>query len=94
MRSACAIALVVALCGTNVVVLAKLGSPGGPRKMMYDVPDVFEVFSSFPYSVAISDSDNDTMFECVVANRTQIDPESRTATFVWHFRETDHSPEY
>ncbi|KAL1472377.1 hypothetical protein MTO96_039373, partial [Rhipicephalus appendiculatus] len=33
------------------------------------------------------------MFECVVANRTQIDPESRTATFVWHFKETDHSPE-
>ncbi|KAL1427226.1 hypothetical protein MTO96_017520 [Rhipicephalus appendiculatus] len=93
MGTAYAIAFFAALCGTNVIVSAKLGAPGGPLKLAYEVPDSFEAFSNFPFSVAISDSDNDTIFECVVANRTEIDPESRTATFVWHFLETDHSPE-
>nr|XP_054923646.1 uncharacterized protein LOC129383301 [Dermacentor andersoni] len=92
MHGAYAVAL-VALCATNTVVVAKLGSPGGPLKLPRDMIDSFEAFSNFPYSVAISDSDNDTMFECVVAKRTEIDPVERTATFVWHFLETDHSPE-
>nr|XP_037287061.1 uncharacterized protein LOC119180031 [Rhipicephalus microplus] len=90
MGTAYAAAFFVALYG---IVSAKLGPPGGPMKLAYEVADSYEAFSNFPYSVAISDSDNDTMFECVVANRTEIDPESRTATFVWHFPETDHSPE-
>ncbi|KAH6943043.1 hypothetical protein HPB50_014224 [Hyalomma asiaticum] len=93
MQSAYFIAL-AAFCGAYVAVLAKLGPPGGPQKLAHGVPDTFEAFASFPYSVAISDSDNDTMFECVVAKRTEIDPVARTATFLWHFTETDHSPEY
>ncbi|KAL1468643.1 hypothetical protein MTO96_041346, partial [Rhipicephalus appendiculatus] len=50
------------------------------------------VFENFKYSVAISDSDNDTMFECVAANRTEIDPEAQTATFVWLFQGNENSP--
>ncbi|XP_077490647.1 uncharacterized protein LOC144101388 [Amblyomma americanum] len=82
---------VVVLC-TAPGVLGKLGAPGGPQKLPREVPDSFKVISDFPYSVAISDSDNDTMFECLAANRTDIDYEAQTATFVWTLQETDHSP--
>ncbi|KAH7943597.1 hypothetical protein HPB52_009406 [Rhipicephalus sanguineus] len=29
------------------------------------------------------DSDNDTIFECLISNRTDIDYETKKATFVW-----------
>nr|XP_037280848.1 uncharacterized protein LOC119174136 [Rhipicephalus microplus] len=73
-------------------VLGKLGSPGGPRKLHQEIADSFKVIENFPYTVAISDSDNDTMFECVAANRTEIDPEAQTATFVWLFQGNENSP--
>ncbi|KAL1486469.1 hypothetical protein MTO96_031371, partial [Rhipicephalus appendiculatus] len=44
------------------------------------------VFQSFPYVLSLSDSDNDTIFECMEANRTEFDPVAKTATFVWIFR--------
>ncbi|KAH6943044.1 hypothetical protein HPB50_014225 [Hyalomma asiaticum] len=62
MQGAYFIAL-AAFCGAHVAVLAKLGPPGGPQKLAHGALDTFEAFASFPYSVAISDSDNDTMFE-------------------------------
>ncbi|XP_037523624.1 uncharacterized protein LOC119400691 [Rhipicephalus sanguineus] len=66
--------------------LAKLGAPGGLRKLHYDVPDAFEVMSRYKYAVAISDFDNDTIFDCLAANRTDIDYEAKTATYVWMFK--------
>ncbi|XP_054922921.1 uncharacterized protein [Dermacentor andersoni] len=76
----------------SAAVLGKLGTPGGPRKLQHDIADSFQVFENFPYTVAISDSDNDTVFECVAANRTEIDPEAHTATFVWLFQGNENSP--
>ncbi|XP_077490643.1 uncharacterized protein LOC144101383 [Amblyomma americanum] len=83
--------LVVTLCDATLV-LGKLGPPGGPQKLHYHVADIFKVFESWPASVAISDSDNDTMFECLAAKRTEIDPVAKTATYLWVLPETDHSP--
>ncbi|KAK8767097.1 hypothetical protein V5799_006123 [Amblyomma americanum] len=85
--------LVVTLCVATLV-LGKLGPPGGPQKLHYHVADIFKVFESWPASVAISDSDNDTMFECLAAKRTEIDPVAKTATYLWVLPETDHSPRY
>ncbi|XP_077538975.1 uncharacterized protein LOC144151729 [Haemaphysalis longicornis] len=75
-----------------VDILGKLGAPGGPQKLPRQVADSFQVFSSFPFAVAISDSDNETIFECVKTTRTQLDPEAQTATFAWVARETDFNP--
>ncbi|KAH6929313.1 hypothetical protein HPB50_026222 [Hyalomma asiaticum] len=71
---------------------AKLGPPGGPQKLTHDTPDTMKVIENFPYSVAISDSDNDTVFECVAANRTAIDRDAQTATFVWLFQGNENHP--
>ncbi|KAK8777240.1 hypothetical protein V5799_029416 [Amblyomma americanum] len=51
-----------------------------------------EVFENYPFTVAISDSDHDGILECMAGNRTEIDPATQTATFVWLFQGTDHSP--
>ncbi|XP_077485612.1 uncharacterized protein LOC144096656 isoform X1 [Amblyomma americanum] len=69
-------------------VCGKLGAPGGPRKLHFDAPDSFKVFDTFKFAVAISDSDNDTIFECMSANRTAIDPVEKTATYVFMFPNT------
>ncbi|KAL1468137.1 hypothetical protein MTO96_025645 [Rhipicephalus appendiculatus] len=62
-------------------VFGKLGAPGGPQKLPNDAPDTFKIFESFRFAVSISDSDNDTVFECLQANRTAINPEEKTATY-------------
>ncbi|KAL1462025.1 hypothetical protein MTO96_043265 [Rhipicephalus appendiculatus] len=38
------------------------------------------------------DSDNDTIFECLVANRTEIDYETKNATFMWTIGGTRDAP--
>ncbi|XP_077490642.1 uncharacterized protein LOC144101382 [Amblyomma americanum] len=86
------VCLVLAVFGAASLAEAKLGPPGGPGKLHRDVVDSFWAMAHFPYSVAISDSNNDTIFECVAANRTEIDPVARTGTFVWLFPETEDSP--
>ncbi|XP_077485153.1 uncharacterized protein LOC144095246 [Amblyomma americanum] len=88
------IALSLLVVCTSTIVLAKLGSPGGPQKLHRDVADSFKVISSYPYSVAISDSDNDGTLECLAANRTAIDEEAQTATMTWILPETEFSPKY
>ncbi|XP_077541397.1 uncharacterized protein LOC144153620 [Haemaphysalis longicornis] len=60
---------------------AKLGNPPGPLKLHSDVTDCFMIWETFESMVAISDSNNDTVFECSSAWRTEIDPETQTATF-------------
>ncbi|XP_077538657.1 uncharacterized protein LOC144151477 [Haemaphysalis longicornis] len=55
----------------------------GPNKLKRDVPDVFEAFSDYPFAIAISDNDNDTIFECLSATRRDFDPEAKTVTYDW-----------
>ncbi|KAH7943598.1 hypothetical protein HPB52_009407 [Rhipicephalus sanguineus] len=38
------------------------------------------------------DSDNDTIFECLISNRTDIDYETKKATFVWTVGGTNGVP--
>nr|XP_037280093.1 uncharacterized protein LOC119173328 isoform X2 [Rhipicephalus microplus] len=73
----------------NMIVLTKLGLPGGPQKLSHDTADTVKVFQSFPYVVSVTDSNNDTIFECMEANRTEFDPVAKTATFVWIFQAPD-----
>ncbi|XP_077539243.1 uncharacterized protein LOC144151939 [Haemaphysalis longicornis] len=61
------------------------GNPPGPRKLQHDVTDSFKIWQIFDSPVAISDSNNDTVFECVAAWRTAIDPEARTAVYAMDF---------
>ncbi|KAL1478144.1 hypothetical protein MTO96_035184 [Rhipicephalus appendiculatus] len=44
-----------------------------------------QVMAAIPSAVAISDSDNDTIFDCLIANRTEIDYEAKKATQEIHF---------
>lgn len=50
-------------------------------KLHRDSPDGFRTMEQFAYAVAISDSDNDTIFECLAAKRLGIDPETHTGTY-------------
>ncbi|XP_070394453.1 uncharacterized protein [Dermacentor albipictus] len=67
------------------VVLGKLGPPGGPQKLHHDVADTLKAFTSFPFAVAISDSDNDTIFECMYTTQTDVNLNAKTATYAWYF---------
>ncbi|KAL1460348.1 hypothetical protein MTO96_043351 [Rhipicephalus appendiculatus] len=92
MREAFMVVLVVAVCTTNVI-QAKLGAPGGPMKLKkLDLPESFKIISSWESALAIAVSGRDSMFDCMTANRTTIDYEAKTATFVWTLRGTDQSP--
>lgn len=55
----------------------------GPNKLQRDVPDSFKIFQAFAYPIAVLDTDNDSILECLSARRAEIDPETQTATYVW-----------
>ncbi|XP_075556906.1 uncharacterized protein LOC142588997 isoform X2 [Dermacentor variabilis] len=57
-----------------------------PQTFDDQVPDAFQVYGRFPYIVAISDSNNDTIFECLSAKRTEYDPEAKKVTYVVIFK--------
>ncbi|XP_054931050.1 uncharacterized protein [Dermacentor andersoni] len=40
--------------------------------------------AAYPSAVALSDADNDTIFDCLLTHRTDIDYEAKKATFVWY----------
>uniref|UniRef100_A0A6M2D9A3 Putative lipocalin-5 1 n=1 Tax=Rhipicephalus microplus TaxID=6941 RepID=A0A6M2D9A3_RHIMP len=69
-----------ALCLASTVI-CKLGAPGGPMKLHRDSPDGFKTMEKFEHALAISDSDNDTVFECMTSTRVDINPETMTATY-------------
>ncbi|KAL1445120.1 hypothetical protein MTO96_029340 [Rhipicephalus appendiculatus] len=73
------------------MVVAKLGAPGGPRKLPYHEPDAFQVISEYRDAAAISDSNNDTIFDCLAAHRINVDYEAGIATYAWTFKEADGS---
>ncbi|XP_077539413.1 uncharacterized protein LOC144152078 [Haemaphysalis longicornis] len=77
---------------STIVVLGKLGAPGGPLQFPQQDVDAFKAVEGFPSSVAISDWDNDTVFECLKAFRTEMNSEARTATMVWELPPTEDSP--
>uniref|UniRef100_A0A023GCE0 Putative lipocalin-5 3 n=1 Tax=Amblyomma triste TaxID=251400 RepID=A0A023GCE0_AMBTT len=52
-----------------------------------DVPDSFVLFEHFPEVVAISDSDNDTIFECMAGKRISFDKENKRVKFMWFFND-------
>ncbi|XP_077486167.1 uncharacterized protein LOC144097295 [Amblyomma americanum] len=76
-----AVALIlISLAG---VTISKLGPPGGPLKLLREPVDSFKIWYTFDSAVAISDSDNDTIFECLTAKKTDINLESKTANFTF-----------
>ncbi|XP_077486321.1 uncharacterized protein LOC144097477 isoform X1 [Amblyomma americanum] len=77
--------LLILLISGGVFVLGKLKTPGGPLKLHQDPTDSFSVMEQFKNVVAISDADNETIFECLSATRTNIDPETHTATYNFLF---------
>ncbi|KAH6925066.1 hypothetical protein HPB50_000288 [Hyalomma asiaticum] len=47
---------------------------------------VTRVFAGFSHIVAISDVNNDTIYECLTAKRTEYDREAKTATYIVLFK--------
>ncbi|XP_075551166.1 uncharacterized protein LOC142584788 [Dermacentor variabilis] len=81
----------LALLLPATVVMGELGLPGGPLKLdhkVYDGADIIKLISTFDYVVAISDADNDTIFECMSAKRLEYDPAVLSATYLWVFPST------
>ncbi|XP_077486592.1 uncharacterized protein LOC144097854 [Amblyomma americanum] len=75
-------------CFAGVLVMGKLPPPGGPQSLQIESFDALKTIAKFEYLVSISDSDNDTNFECLSARRQDFDPESHTVTYVWTFPST------
>ncbi|XP_077540145.1 uncharacterized protein LOC144152652 [Haemaphysalis longicornis] len=71
------IVISVAIATTNAV-LAQ-----GSSDVQSGLPDAFRVFQHFPYAVAIFDSNNDTIFECLTAYRKHFDPVAKEVTYLW-----------
>ncbi|XP_037579022.1 uncharacterized protein LOC119461724 [Dermacentor silvarum] len=89
MQSSSTFSLVLLLPAT--LVMGELGPPGGPLNLdhkLYDAADIIKLISTFDYLVAISDADNDTIFECMSAKRVEFDPEVLSATYLWVFPST------
>ncbi|XP_037578997.1 uncharacterized protein LOC119461703 [Dermacentor silvarum] len=75
--------LIVFSAAVAIVLLSRSDAGKGPNVLQRDAPDAFKVFAAFPYAVGISDSDNDTIFECLTTKRKDFDPEAKTVTYVW-----------
>ncbi|KAH7947385.1 hypothetical protein HPB52_011242 [Rhipicephalus sanguineus] len=75
----------VSLVLPPVFVVSKLGAPGGPLKYPREEFDVKKVMEAFDDLVSVSDADNDTIFECLYAKRTNFNPETYETTYVWFF---------
>ncbi|XP_054922349.1 uncharacterized protein [Dermacentor andersoni] len=71
----------LALCFSTAV--CKLGTPPGPMKLQREPVDVFQAMEEFPFIVAISDWDNDTVFECLASKQLAINPDTHSATYVY-----------
>uniref|UniRef100_G3MLB3 Lipocalin/cytosolic fatty-acid binding domain-containing protein n=1 Tax=Amblyomma maculatum TaxID=34609 RepID=G3MLB3_AMBMU len=84
--------LVLVVLGVTTAVMGKLGQPGGPLKLPRENIDIFKVIQSYPSAVAIADTVNDSMQQCLSARRTSIDQEALTATYVWTLQKTDSLP--
>ncbi|KAL1445226.1 hypothetical protein MTO96_029288 [Rhipicephalus appendiculatus] len=50
------------------------------------------IFEAFPFVVGISDSDNDTIFECLTAKRAWLDMDTKTAEYIWLLRGHKNNP--
>ncbi|XP_077540068.1 uncharacterized protein LOC144152611 [Haemaphysalis longicornis] len=52
----------------------------------HEAPDSFKIFEQFPQGIAILDSNNDTIFECLAVKRMFLDRKTKTAEYVWLFK--------
>ncbi|XP_075550488.1 uncharacterized protein LOC142584213 [Dermacentor variabilis] len=50
-----------------------------------DVPDSFKIFENFPFAVAVSDQNNDRIYECLTAKRAWLNPEEKKGEYIWFF---------
>ncbi|XP_070395682.1 uncharacterized protein [Dermacentor albipictus] len=57
-----------------------------------DVPDSFKIYENFPFAVAVSDSDNDSRYECLTARRMWLLPEEKKGEYVWLLAGHDGKP--
>ncbi|XP_077540300.1 uncharacterized protein LOC144152748 [Haemaphysalis longicornis] len=66
-----------------------LGSSALKEKSFPEASEVFQIFSDI---AAISDANNDTILECMIAKRTYIDLDSNTAVYTWTLKSQDGEP--
>uniref|UniRef100_A0A023G965 Putative lipocalin-5 1 n=1 Tax=Amblyomma triste TaxID=251400 RepID=A0A023G965_AMBTT len=73
--------------------------PSDPANLQREPPDMMRIFEAFPNATAIMDIDNDSILDCLTARRTEMDPENKTATYMWSLQGSDgktriHVPVY
>ncbi|KAL1445119.1 hypothetical protein MTO96_029339 [Rhipicephalus appendiculatus] len=84
-----ALTLALSVLCAGYMVLAKLGAPGGPRKLRYDVPDAFQVLCSQRQAVEVRSRQQ--VLGSGSYQKRNIDYEAETATYVWNFKGADGS---
>ncbi|XP_037521131.1 uncharacterized protein LOC119397884 [Rhipicephalus sanguineus] len=83
---------VMARASFSATVIALLPLSLAASQESSDVPDSFKIFQQFPFAVAISDSDNDSIFECLTAKRAWIDMDTKTGEYIWLLKGHNDNP--
>lgn len=67
-------------------ILESTKANGASEILRRDLPDAFEIYLHLDDVLAISDADNDGVFECTAAIRTDYQTEPRMATYMFLFK--------
>lgn len=78
----CRVVLFITALQVAYFIGAALGARG-PKELQRDVPDGFKAIAAFENPIAIADTDNDSILECLSAHRQDFNSEAKTVTYVW-----------
>ncbi|KAL1445224.1 hypothetical protein MTO96_029286 [Rhipicephalus appendiculatus] len=57
-----------------------------------DAIDAFRIFKQFPAGIGMSDSNNDTIFECMKAKRIWLNAEAKQGEYIWALKSEQGQP--
>ncbi|XP_037280845.2 uncharacterized protein LOC119174135 isoform X2 [Rhipicephalus microplus] len=66
-----------------IYIVLSFHEPGLAFQEQNNVPDAFRILNQFPTGIAMSDSNNDTMYECLKAKRIWLNAEAKKGEYIW-----------
>nr|XP_037280847.1 uncharacterized protein LOC119174135 isoform X4 [Rhipicephalus microplus] len=78
--------------GCAIFIVLSFQEPGLAFQEQNNVPDAFRIFNQFPTGIAMSDSNNDTMYECLKAKRIWLNAEAKKGEYIWVLKSEQGKP--
>ncbi|KAL3208794.1 hypothetical protein MRX96_038828 [Rhipicephalus microplus] len=75
-----------------IFIVLSFQEPGLAFQEQNNVPDAFRIFNQFPTGIAMSDSNNDTMYECLKAKRIWLNAEAKKGEYIWVLKSEQGKP--